>query len=219
MGSTSITRIHRLTLSLILFVILATLAIPAARAQAEGAATAREGAAIRPGDIIRLRIWREPDLSGEFFVDVHGVVVLPRIGPLRVTDDSPERLKERLVGDYSRYLAHPSIDVTVVRQVQVLGAVRNPGLYSAEPTMSVSDVLALAGGITAEGKRNQVRLVRHGNVIIGKVVGRTTVGDLAIQSGDQLYVPERSWFSRNPGAVTAVLTTAVGVVLSILLTR
>ncbi len=42
---------------------------------------------IQPGDVIRLRIWREPDMSGEFQVDEGGLVIFPRIGEYRVLAD------------------------------------------------------------------------------------------------------------------------------------
>jgi polysaccharide export outer membrane protein len=119
-------------------------------------------AALRPGDVVRLRIWREPDLSGDFAVNESGVVVLPKVGPLQVTSEDPRSLKTRLVKAYEVYLNQVSIDVVLLRRVQVLGAVRNPGLYQVDPTMVLSDLLALAGGSTSQGNLKGVQLLRNG---------------------------------------------------------
>src|SRR4030095_15198669 len=118
--------------------------------------------ALRPGDVVRLRVWREPDLTGEFPVDEAGTVVLPKIGPTHVTSDAPELLKARIVAEYSRFLNHTSIDVTFLRRIQVLGAVRQPGVYPVDPTMTISDVLAVAGGMTGDGDPRRLELIRDG---------------------------------------------------------
>jgi len=104
------------------------------------AMSANAADALRPGDVVRLRIWREPDLSGDFPVDESGVVVLPKIGPRSVTAESPATLRDTIVAAYSKFLNHNSIDVTLLRRIQVLGAVRQPGVYPVDPTMTIGDV-------------------------------------------------------------------------------
>src|SRR3954463_1899933 len=86
------------------------------------------GNVLAPGDIVRLRIWREPDLSGDFAVDEGGVVTFPKIGPLDVLQQSTQSLKETLLGKYDAYLINPSVEVTILRRINVLGAVQKPGL-------------------------------------------------------------------------------------------
>ena len=115
---------------------------------------------LRPGDVVRLRSWREPDLSGDFPVDETGVVVFPKIGPLTVTREAPESLKSKLVSAYQRYLRNPSIDVTMLRRVNILGEVRNPGLHPVDPTMTVADAIALAGGVTPIGSADKIEVRR-----------------------------------------------------------
>jgi len=154
---------------------------------------------------VRLRIWQEPDLSGDFPVNESGVVVLPKLGPRRIVAEHPDSLKAWVVRSYATVLKNPSIEVLLVRRVQVLGAVKNPGLYPVEPTMTVADAIALAGGTTPQGKSSNVELRRHGEKVPGKLAGRLLIGESPIRSGDQIYVPERSWFSRNPGIVVGVL--------------
>ena len=146
-------------------------------------------------------------MTGEFPINEEGVAVLPRIGRTTVTGESPRQLEARLVREYSRYLQQPAVEVTLLRRVQVLGAVRTPGLHPVDATMSVSDVLALAGGATTQGDPDRIDLIRGGERIPVRLSVGTRVVESPLQSGDQIYVPERSWFSRNSGIIAAGLTS------------
>lgn len=165
-------------------------------------------APIQPGDLVRVRIWREPDLSGEFPVDETGSVVLPRLGSLRVTGQTAQSFRAKVVSAYEVFLSHSAVEVTLLRRLQVLGAVRNPGLYQLDPTMTVEDGLALAGGTTPDGNPNRMELIRHGERLPVRLSLRTPITGSSIRSGDQLYVPERSWASRNPGVIVGILSMA-----------
>jgi protein involved in polysaccharide export with SLBB domain len=172
---------------------------------------------LRPGDVLRLRIWREPDLSGEFPIDVRGVAVLPKLGPIDVGSIHPDSLQPRLVRAYDEYLNNPSIEVTILRRISVLGAVQKPGVYSVDPTMTVADVVALAGGAAPDGRRDRVELRRGNEQVLATLNERSRMTDSPIRSGDQLYVPQRSWLSRNTAIVVGLVGTAVS--LTIALTR
>ena len=171
--------------------------LPAARANP----VAEAAGPLRPGDLIRLRIWREPDFSGDFPVDESGVVVLPRLGALDVSAVAPESLKARLVREYRTFLSHAAVEVAYLRRVQIVGAVQKPGLYLVEPVMTVSDALALAGGVLPNGREDKVEIIRAGERLPGAISGRLLISRSPVQSGDQLYVPQRGWLSRNVGVV------------------
>lgn len=166
-------------------------------------------ASLAPGDFIAVTIWREPDLSDTVQVDNSGVAVLPKLGPLQVTGVRPDSLEQRLIHEYSRYLQNPSIRVTVLRRITIWGAVAKPGPYPVDLTMSVTDALALAGGATSTGKTDKVEL-RRGSTrrTVDLSKGPPGVADLSLHSGDQLFVPEKSWMSRNVGLVIAAIGTA-----------
>jgi polysaccharide export outer membrane protein len=181
-----------------------------------GDTTARRIDSLRPGDVVRLRIWREPDLSGEFPIDETGVAVFPKIGPLKVTAEPAATFRTRLVAAYSAFLSHTSIDVTFLRRVQVLGAVRQPGVYPVDPTMTISDVLAVAGGTTSDGDPDKLELIRAGRRVPGRVARTSLVGESRVRSGDQIFVPERSWVRRNSGfLVGTAITAAVSIALTL----
>lgn len=169
-----------------------------------------------PGDQIRLKIWREPDLSGDFQVNVAGKVVLPKLGEMVVAGVTPDSLHTVLVHSYSQFLRDPSIEVTVLRRVNVLGAVRNPGLYPLDATMTVADAVALAGGATSDGKVDKVELRRGAQRVMVDLGSRTRLSATPVQSGDQLFVPQKSWTSRNSGLVAAGITAMTTVVVTLL---
>lgn len=176
-----------------------------------------DSAPLHVGDIIRLKIWREPDLSGDFIVPTDGRVVFPKLGPYSVLGETAASLRDRLVKDYSVSLVNPSIDVMVLYRINVLGNVHSPGLYTADATMSVADVIALAGGVDPDGDAGHVQLLRGGTVVATQVDRSKPIARNFIQSGDQLYVPQRSWLSRNSATVAAAVITASAYLLTTLL--
>jgi polysaccharide export outer membrane protein len=184
-----------------------------AKAQAGGGAGNEER--IRPGDVIRVRIWREEDMSGEVPVDERGVAVFPKLGPITVTDRSPSELREYLLEEYHEVLRNPSIEITFLKRVTILGAVREPNLYLVDPTMTVAEALALAGGSRPEGAADRVELIRDGEKL-QTLTERTVIGNSSIRSGDQLFVPERGWAARNPGVVAAVISSLVSVAITLM---
>jgi protein involved in polysaccharide export with SLBB domain len=198
---------------LLLAAVLLGLRTPIALAQTASRLAAVDN--LRPGDVLRLRIWREPDFSGEFLVDKRGFVILPRLGSTEVASVQADSLQPRLVRAYAEYLNNPSIEVVALRRISVLGAVQKPGVYPVDPTMTVADVVALAGGAAPEGKRDQVELRRDGKRVLTKLQQASRIADSPIRSGDQLYVPQRSWLSRNTALTVGLLGTAASLFIAL----
>jgi polysaccharide export outer membrane protein len=184
--------------------LLLTIAITTGPAAAQNGASRPPANHLEPGDIIRLRIWREESMSGEYRVDADGTVVFPRLGSWPVSGKDADLLKRELIEAYARYLRTPSIEVTFLRRINVGGAVQKPGVYHAEPTMTVRDVLLEAGGPTMTGRTDRVELIRDGTVIQARLRPDVPIVESPIRSGDQLYVPERSWLSRNTNAAVGI---------------
>jgi protein involved in polysaccharide export with SLBB domain len=182
---------------------------------AEPSDVGETGSGLRPGDVISLKIWREPELSDTVRVDNDGIAVFPKLGPIRVTEIQPDSLERLLVDGYSRYLQNPSIDITFLRRITIWGAVVRPGPYPVDQTMTITDALALAGGPAQDGKSDRVELRRGGERTTLDLSGTARVWDTPLRSGDQLYVPQRSWFSRNTGLVLGAIGTATSLVFLI----
>ena len=176
-------------------------------------------ATLKPGDLIKLWVWREEDLTGDFPVPESGVVVFPKIGPVKVTGIPKAMLRDSLVRSLETYLRNPSINVGFLHRITVQGHVRKPGIYHVDETHSLSDVLALAEGADQYGKPDEVRLIRGSTTIVGGLTRGTRIASLPLESGDQLYVPQRSWLERNTGLVAALVSGVVSVGVAILVQK
>ncbi len=194
---------------------LATAAAPASAQTppvVSSAPNASSATSLLPGDVIRIQIWREEGLSGDFQVDESGEVVLPLLGRKPVVGVSPETLREQLTEEYDQYLVNPSVNVTLLRRVTVMGEVRVPGLYPVDATVSVAQLIALAQGVTPDGDVNRITLVREGRTIRTDLAGTMAITDAGIRSGDRLLVGKRSWMSRNLSSlawITSIVTNLV----------
>jgi len=203
--------LHELVVALVLLMIPAV-ALPQTPSQAADSTQAVFGS-LGPGDFIAVKIWREPDLSDTVQVDNAGVAVFPKLGPIPVTGIRPDSLERLLVRDYSQYLQNPSIRITALRRITIWGAVVRPGTYPVGLTMAITDALALAGGATSDGKADKVELRRGSTRRMVDLSGSTErVGDVSLRSGDQLFVPRRSWVSRNPGVIVGTVGALTSIV-------
>lgn len=200
-------------------IVSAQLAPSALGAQTAGSAALgaadRGPESIRPGDKVRLSVSRHEDLTGEFAVNEYGRVTIPKLGEIDVSAETYRSLRERIIRELQATVVSPAIDVVVLKRVRVLGEVNEPGLYYPDPTMTVADALAMAGGPTSEAKRGTAILRRGGETIVADMRIETLISDSPIRSGDELEVPQRSWFSRNGVAVISSATGLLGVMLAL----
>lgn len=185
------------------------------------AAAAQEGGeppiSLHPGDVVRVDIWREKDLSGDFLVDETGTVTLPLIGPKRVSGVPIAALRDTLLNAYRANLRNPSINITPLRRVNVLGEVTKPGQYPIDPTVSLVGAVAMAGGATPLGDLRRVRVTRNGVVVGDRLdVGRS-LNSLDVRSGDIIYVDRRSWADRNSPTLLASALSLVGAAITTLI--
>lgn len=190
----------------------ATLAAPAlVTAQAAGTEP------LRPGDVVRLRIWSDTLMHGDFPVDERGHVVLPRLGSRDVRSLTPQALRDDVVAEYQRMLQSPAVELLTLRRVLVLGAVRTPGTHLM-PTghNSLSDALGEAGGVTPEGRQNRVRITREGITEEYRIGDEIRASDLVLRSGDEVYVPERAWLARNQGVMASLISGGMSIIVTLL---
>jgi polysaccharide export outer membrane protein len=191
----------------------------ALQAQEVPAARVEEGEdRIRPGDAVRLSVWRHPDLSGDFPVNQYGVVVLPKLGEVDVTGDTHRTLRERVLAALRETVVSPSIELVVLKRIRVLGEVQQPNVLFVDPTMTIADALAMAGGTTPQGRQGVVTLRREGVALSADIRSDTRLSDTRIRSGDELVVPLRSWIDRNSSALIGA-GAALGGILVALVSR
>jgi polysaccharide export outer membrane protein len=143
------------------------------------------------GDKLRVTVFNEPQLSGEFTVDGSGSIAFPLIGQVEVANldgrEVEQRLTERLAG---RYLVNPKIAVEIVshRPFYVLGEVVKAGEYPYRPGLNAVSAIALAGGFTPRAATNYIILRRANDSKPQEVALEPGV---LIHPGDMITVPER----------------------------
>lgn len=187
---------------------------PGSSAASADSAMVGGAARVLPGDQIALRILREPEMSGVFNVAENGEVVFPRLGTVVVSGRSAGSLQEYLHTAYAEYLRNPTIEVTVLRRVGVQGEVRKPDVYMLDPTMTLRDVIAKAGGVTDIGNPRRIFVVRDGDRVRVGQGEMARLSAIELRSGDQIFVGQKSWLERNS---LAVIGTVVGVIPTLLI--
>lgn len=154
------------------------------------------------GDVIRIQVFQNPDLTTEARVSENGVISFPLVGVVKVLGQSPtavEQLIARRLKD-GNFLQNPQVTLNVLQfrsqQVSVLGSVGKPGRYALETTgMRLSEVLAMAGGVTDDGADQIVLMTnRDGRVQRFEIdlVQMFASGDLSLDvplaAGDVVYI-------------------------------
>lgn len=154
------------------------------------AAFAQSGPTLDAGDRVKVTVFGEDDLSGEFELDGSGSLIFPLIGVVPAQGLTARALEaeldRRLRGDY---LVDPSIsvDVLTVRPFFVLGEVNSPGSYQFRPGLTVLNAVAIAGGFTFRANERSIELRRGGEA--GQVMDAT--GETRIEPGDVIRIRER----------------------------
>lgn len=162
---------------------------------------------LRPGDILKLSVWREPSMAGEYLVDERGMVSLPLLGEFMVAGIQREVVRERVRRTLAGTIQDLSMQLTFLRRVAVVGSVRNPGLYPADASMTVGDLVGLAGGSLFAQEKWRVKWLRDGQVMDNDLSPARRLALIDLQPCDQLLVPERNWFSRNAATVIGSATS------------
>lgn len=180
-------------------------------------ASQEEAIRLRPGDGLRIEIKDEPNLSGQFDLDDRGVVLLPVLGLVSASNRPFEQLQRELLAAYRAELVDPIVRIVPLRRIAVLGEVRRPGLFPVDPTYTLSDLLAAAGGLTPDADQDEISLVRSGSVLVSNIEPQSALLSARLESGDQLHVGRRGWFARNTpfliGAVGSIVATVVASLL------
>jgi polysaccharide export outer membrane protein len=189
----------------------ALLACAAAPASAQVVAAAADAAAkpepdlyrIGPGDTVRIAVYQSPDLTLETRVSETGIISYPLIGAIRLSGLTVNEAEAALANALKKgdFIKNPQVSVMVTQvranQVNVLGQVGKPGRIPLDLAgMHLTDVLALAGGITAAAGSDTVVVtgVRNGQpfrreVDLPRVFAPNGRGeDIVILPGDAIWV-------------------------------
>jgi protein involved in polysaccharide export with SLBB domain len=122
--------------------------------------------AVRPGDLLRIHVFREDDLDTEARVSQDGTITFPLLGRVAVAGKYPQEIAATLRELLGRdYLVNPQVTVSVIeseRKITVLGQVQKPGSYTLpmERRINVLEAVGLAGGFTRLADPSHVTVKR-----------------------------------------------------------
>lgn len=163
---------------------------------------------LRPGDVLRIEVWGQQQYSGQFQIDEAGMLHYPVLGALRAVDLPLGALRDTLRAGLEQLFARPFVTITPLFRIAVLGQVNRPGLYTVDPTLSVLDVVALAGGASPGGNLNKIRVYRTGEAqqlsYEREAVAGRSLREIGVRSGDEIVVPRR-FFTRDDLTVVLLL--------------
>lgn len=143
------------------------------------------------GDKLRLNVFNEQDLSGEFAVNANGSLSLPLIGDIPVVgkqvDEVATLIQQKLAEGYVRE-PKVSIEITTYRPFFILGEVRQPGQYAYAAGMTVTNAIALAQGFTPRAVQGTVMIRRAGS---SSEEAYKIAPGLRVWPGDTIRINER----------------------------
>lgn len=126
------------------------------------------GYRLGPGDKIRVTVFGQTDLSGEYQVDGSGMVRLPLIGTLRATGSTAPVLEQGITSALADgYLKNPRVNVEIAtyRPFYIIGAVNRPGQYAYVDNMDALNAVALAGGFTDQAIQSTLYIRHEGSTV------------------------------------------------------
>jgi polysaccharide biosynthesis/export protein len=156
---------------------------------------------IGPQDVIRIDVWKEPEISRVIPVRPDGKISVPLLNDVQASGLTAMQLAASLHEGLSKYLNNPQVTVTVTeinsRRVYLTGEVNHPGALPLLPNMTVLQALSSAGGFTQFAKLKNIYIMRSEN---GKQVkhpfnykqvvkGNLAEQNIPLQPGDVIVIP------------------------------
>ena len=178
-------RLRSVSFCALALILIASCGVPLA-AQAQGTAYR-----LGTGDKVRVTVYNEPTLSGDFDVNDQGVVSLGLIGPVGIGGKTLSEAAALITDKYGKdYLVNPRVNIEVLnyRPFFILGEVKNPGSYPYVNGMTVVNAVALAGGYTPRANHERIYVKRAADPKAGEQAAHE---DNVILPGDVVRVAER----------------------------
>ena len=159
-------------------------------ANVTSAASIAEAYQLDSGDRLRITVFRQVDLSGEFVLDGDGNLALPLIGEVRSGGQTVRDLETQIETAFSEggFLVNPQVGVEVLsyRPFYILGEVNQPGSYPYVSGMTGITAVAMAGGFTVRARQSSMSVQRRGEE------GHRSIGVAStVLPGDILNIEER----------------------------
>jgi polysaccharide biosynthesis/export protein len=147
-------------------------------------------------DVLMVRVWREPDLSGPVAVRPDGKFTLPLIGEVMAADLTPEEVGNKITEELSKMMNRPQVIVSVQnvnsKKYYIAGEVNRPGVYPLAVPTTVLQALTGAGGFREFANLKNIVILRgeerikfnYKDVIRGKNLKQNVL----VEPGDHIIV-------------------------------
>ncbi|MGE0621957.1 MAG: polysaccharide biosynthesis/export family protein [Pseudomonadales bacterium] len=186
------------------FSVMLALAVPSP-VLAEDEASPSDGEIYRIGvpDLLDIRVWEQPELSGTALVRTDGRISVPLVGDMVAEGRTPEELAALLAAELAEYVTDPKVDVAVLEMrsqvVSVIGGgIVRSGVLELRHEMRVLDAIAEMGGFTPFAKKSRIKVLRKSAGAEDElpfdytsfVNGRAPGSNFLLKPGDTIIVPE-----------------------------
>ena len=145
-----------------------------------------------PNDRLRVTVFGQPTLTGEYTLDGNGVLAFPLIGNVPANGVTTNQLQQAIAAKLEPdYLVNPNVSAEIVsrRPFYVIGEVQKPGNYPYVSDITAVNAIAMAGGFTRRARKNDFYIRRLDKD--GKMVRIEANAGTVLQAGDTLEVRER----------------------------
>jgi polysaccharide biosynthesis/export protein len=156
---------------------------------------------VKPGDMLSISVWKEPDLQKETLVRPDGSFSFPLVGEVDAKGKTVADLNRTVSQRLTKFISDPVVTVSVQEikgnKVYVIGQVNKPGEFIMNPSVDVMQALSMAGGTTPFAQLADIVILRR--TPTGKtalpfryndvVKGRRLDQNIDLQSGDVVVVP------------------------------
>jgi polysaccharide export outer membrane protein len=178
-----------------------------------GEARAQSESALNRGDTIAIQVFQDPKLDRQMIIGPSGMISFPLVGQVRAAGQTPQQLadllKSRLRDKYTTELDITVSLVSLGREADetrprffVSGEVRTPGSYPIRVKTSLVQGIALAGGLGPFAAKQRIQVRRKINGVESLFTfnysafeaGTNLTGNIDLQQGDVIIVPERGLF-------------------------
>jgi len=186
-------RSFALGLCLALLLVVGGIAPKNAQAQARSSASAETSGSylLGPNDRIRLKVYGEADISGEYEIDSNGFASIPLAGRIRAAGMTTGQLERSVAAALAKGIVRDprvNIEMALYRPYYILGEVKKSGEYPYRLGITILDAVASAGGFTYRANENKVFLRRSG----GSVEEVYPLdAPIKVFPGDNIRIPER----------------------------
>ncbi|MEM7172632.1 MAG: polysaccharide biosynthesis/export family protein [Pseudomonadota bacterium] len=157
---------------------------------------------LNPGDLLQISVWKEEGMERDVLVLPDGTISFPLAGHIKAAGQTPLQVQQALANKISEFIPDPPITVTVQstagNKIYVVGQVNNPGEFPIGHRIDVMQALTLAGGLTAFGDEDDIRILRRQGSEQDSIPfdysavkkGQELSSNIVLKSGDIVVVPD-----------------------------